>query len=197
MENINYNPIDPLSSQYFLTIMDWEVLRKWEEEDKEYYKKRLIEERIKTISIIRQIIIKNIMNYNKIILAGRIATDLTLKMTPSSIAVLKFNIAVNEYFKDKAGNKQEKVSFIPCIAWKSTAERISQFCKKGDLLMLDGKLTINEYEKKDGSKSKSVEVMVENPQFAPKQKVEAKEEPVDELPIIDNADEIDINDIPF
>ena len=185
-----------LSTQYFLTIMDWEVLREWERQDKENYKKRLIDERIKTISIIKQLTIKKKMNYNRIILAGRISNDLTLKMTPSGVAVLKFNLAVNKYFQNSQGEKQEKVSFIPCIAWKGVAERISQFCSKGDLLMLEGEITISEYENKEGKKTKSVEVLVSNPQFAPK-KVEKKEEPEEEMPLIEDGEEIDIKDIPF
>lgn len=190
-ENTSVNPIYYLSTQYFLTIMDWEVLRQWEKEDKERYQKNLVSERNQVLGIIKQLIIKRKMNYNKVVLAGRISTDLTLKMTPSGVSVLKFNLATNEYYKDAQGDKKEKVSFIPCIAWKKTAEIISQFCSKGDLLMLDGKITINEYENKEGKRVKSMEVLVENPQFAPKPKVEKKEE---DMPIIEDVEDLDISD---
>ena len=134
------NPIDKLSSQYFLTVMDWEVLREWERQDKENYKKRLIDERIKTISIIKQLTIKKKMNLNKVFLLGRATGDVELKRTPAGKSVGTVNMATNRYYKDTAGNKKEEVQYHRIVMWDKLAERTATFVKKGDIFLVEGSI---------------------------------------------------------
>lgn len=192
------NPLYYLSTQYFLTIMDWEVLREWERQDKENYKKRLIEERIKTISIIKQLTIKKKMNLNKVFLLGRATKDVELKVVSTNgNNVATVDMATNRYYKDTAGNKKEEVQFHRIVIWGKLAENTATFVKKGDIFLVEGRIASRSWEDKNGNKRSITEIVAENIQFAPRAKVEKKEEPEEEIPVIEDGEEIDISTIPF
>lgn len=191
------NPIYKLSTQYFLTIMDWEVLRKWEEEDKARYKNNLVIQRIKILSIIKEVIKYKLMNLNKVFLLGRVTNDIELKRTPSGQSVCTFNLATNRFYKVNE-DKKEEVCFHRIVVWTKLAETIQTFVKKGDPIFIEGRIANRTYEDKQGNKKSISEVIAENVQFMPKPKVEKKAEPEDEeIPVIEDGEELDIKDIPF
>ena len=96
---------------------------------------------------------------NKIILTGRISTDLTLQKTTGGQSYLAFNVA-NDRSKAK---DQEKAStdFIRIKAWNKNAEFISQYCSKGDLIYVEGRLQVNNWKDKNGNNQTSSEVSLE------------------------------------
>ena len=69
---------------------------------------------------------------------GRITKELELKTTSSGINYVRFTIAVNRT-NVKEGDK--KADFLPCIAWKKTAELLCKYCGKGSFIGITGKLT--------------------------------------------------------
>lgn len=192
------NPIDKLSSQYFLTIMDWEVLREWEKQDKERYQRKLQGERINVISIIKQLIIKRSMNLNKIFLLGRATQDVELKVSTNGQSVATVNMATNRFYKDAQGNKKEDVQFHRIVIWGKQAETTATFVKKGDIFLVEGRVATRQWEDKQGNKRSITEIVAENIQFAPR-KVEKASEPDEEIPVIEDGEDIDINPdlIPF
>lgn len=97
---------------------------------------------------------------NKIMLIGRIATDLDLRMTETGKKVLSFNLAVDRTTKDKNGNYP--TDFIKCTAWEYTAEYLNKYAQKGVKIAVEGKLEINAYTSKDGNKVKDANVSVEH-----------------------------------
>jgi len=108
------------------------------------------------------------MNLNKIFLIGNITKDIELKTTPGGNSVATFGLATNRRWKGKDGQQQEQATFHNIVAWGKTAEVISQYCTKGSLLMIEGRVDNRTYEKKDGTKGYISEVIVENFQFGPK-----------------------------
>ena len=96
---------------------------------------------------------------NKIILTGRISTDLTLQKTNAGQSYLAFNVA-NDRPKAK---DQEKAStdFIRIKAWNKNAEFITQYCTKGDLIYIEGRLQVSNWKDKDGKSQTSTEIMLE------------------------------------
>ncbi len=89
--------------------------------------------------------------FNKVILVGRITADPTLK-TAGDKEYCGFQIAVNRYKKDE-------VDFFKVATFGHTAEFISQYVNKGDLLLVDGRLTTNQWQGKDGTQKRSVEII--------------------------------------
>jgi single-strand DNA-binding protein len=98
---------------------------------------------------------------NRIVLIGRLTRDPESQYTSSGIALAKFSIAVDRPFKDKeTGEKQ--TDFIDVVAWRRTAEFVTQYMTKGRLVAVEGRLEIRQWVAQDGSKRRSAEVIADN-----------------------------------
>lgn len=84
---------------------------------------------------------------NKVILMGRITHDPELRRTPSDVASLRFNIAVNRNYKNDKG--EYDTDFISCQAWRTTAEFIAKHFVKGQLIALVGEIRTGSYTDKN------------------------------------------------
>ena len=112
------------------------------------------------------------MNHTTLI--GRITKTPELKTTQSNIPVIAFTLAVDKQFKDESGEKQ--ADFFTIVAWRKLAELVAQYCDKGSLIAVDGKLSTRQYDTENGTKY-VVEVVAENIEFlTPKKKEEKQEE---------------------
>lgn len=103
-------------------------------------------------------------NLNKVIIIGRIGSDLELKHTPIGQPVTSFSLATSKRYKDKQGNQQEKTEWHNIVAWQKSAELINQYCAKGSELYIEGELHTRMWEK-DGNKFYKTEINVFNFQF--------------------------------
>ena len=119
---------------------------------------------------------------NNIQLLGRITKDLEQKTTTSGKSVCSFDIAVTRKF-DK-----EVTDFIPCVVWNKTCETMCKFCKKGQLIALDGSLYSRKYEDKNGNNRTAYEVNVNNFYFAESKKTSNVDISAD--PLQDVADKL-------
>ena len=72
---------------------------------------------------------------NSIQLIGRLTADVELKQTQSGVSVCQFNIAVDR------PKVRDTTDFIPCVAWRNTAEFICKYFRKGNKIALNGVLT--------------------------------------------------------
>lgn len=99
---------------------------------------------------------------NIVMLRGNLARDPELRVVgEKQTAVVNFTVAVSREFT-KANGEQDKVtSFIQCEAWDSGAEAIGSSFKKGDLVMVEGSLRNDSWEK-DGVKHSTLKVRVNN-----------------------------------
>lgn len=101
---------------------------------------------------------------NIVMIRGNLARDPELRSVGSgekSTSVVNFTIATSREFT-KANGEQDKVtSFIQCEAWDSAAEAIASSFKKGDLMMVEGSLRNDSWEK-DGVKHSTLKVRVNN-----------------------------------
>ena len=121
---------------------------------------------------------------NNVVLIGRLTKDVELRKTTSGNSVVSFTLAVNRDFV-KAG--QQETDFILCQAWNKTAELMNEYLHKGSLIAVQGRLSVREYQDKNGYKRWSTEVIVNNVQFLehkqpqnePRQAV--KEEPIPDI----------------
>ena len=100
---------------------------------------------------------------NKIILVGRLTKDPEVRTTSAGFNTVNFSVAVNRNFKNKDGNYD--ADFLPCVAFRQTADFISKFFKKGSMISLDGRVQTRNYDAQDGTKRYVTEVVVENVEF--------------------------------
>ncbi len=108
---------------------------------------------------------------NKVILTGRIASEIEMKVTPSDVNVCSFRIAVSRRFKNAEGNYD--ADFISCVAWRSNADFIGKYFKKGDPIEIVGNIQTRTYEK-DGQKVYITEVVVDEVGFALSKKADGQ-----------------------
>ncbi|HPS59574.1 MAG TPA: single-stranded DNA-binding protein [Spirochaetota bacterium] len=101
---------------------------------------------------------------NRTILIGRLTRDPELRYTPAGAAVASFTVANNRTYT-VSGEKKEQVSFFDCVAWSKMGEIITEYCKKGHRIALEGRLQQRSWDDQDGKKRSKVELVVENFQF--------------------------------
>ena len=106
-------------------------------------------------------------NFNKVILAGNLVTDVQYKMLPSSqTAVAEFRMAVNRKYKTQSGEQRDEAMFIDCTVFGASAETVRKFCTKGKPLLVEGRLKYDTWEDKQGGGKRSKHsVVVDNFQF--------------------------------
>lgn len=100
---------------------------------------------------------------NKIILVGRLTRDPELRSMGNGGNVSNFSIAVNRNFKNKEGNYD--ADFFNCVAYRNSADFISKYFKKGNMICVEGRVQNRSYDAQDGSKRYITEVIVENVEF--------------------------------
>ena len=100
---------------------------------------------------------------NLSVLIGRLTRDPELRMTQSQNAVCSFTLAVDRKDKDASGERQ--TDFINCVAWRKTAELISDYVKKGHKLGVIGAIQTRNYDDKDGRRVYVTEVVVDEIEF--------------------------------
>ena len=100
---------------------------------------------------------------NSICLMGRLTSDPELKTTNSGISVTSFTIAVDRAYAPKGQERQ--ADFIPCTAWRQTAEFITRYFRKGNRIAVQGSLQSRTYTANDGSKRTAYEVVIDNAYF--------------------------------
>ena len=103
------------------------------------------------------------LNLNKVILGGRLTADPELKETPSGISVCQFSIAINR--KKQKDQTEQQADFINCTAWRSTAEFISKYFRKGSSICVVGSLQTRSWTDQQNNKRYATEVLIDEVMF--------------------------------
>ena len=104
-------------------------------------------------------------SYCKVIMIGNITRDLELRDMPSGSKVLDFGIAINRKWKSKDGVDGEETTFVDVSAFGRKAEVIAQYHSKGDSIMIEGRLKLDQWESKDGQKRSKLSVVADTFEF--------------------------------
>ncbi len=107
------------------------------------------------------------MNFNKVILAGRLTRDPEVKYSTSGKAFCSWGMAINRKYTSANGKREEEVCFVDAKAFGRQAEIVAEYLAKGKLLLLEGRLSFHQY-KKDGQKRNKLSVIAERVQLMPK-----------------------------
>ena len=102
---------------------------------------------------------------NKVILIGRLGADPEVRYTANGGAVANFNLATNESWTDKAGQKQEKTEWHRIVVWGKLGELCGQYLTKGRQAFVEGRLQTREWNDKDNAKRYTTEIVAQNIQF--------------------------------
>ena len=100
---------------------------------------------------------------NKIIIQGRLCSDVELRRTNSGTAVASVTLAVDRDFKAQDGRRE--TDFISVVAWRGVAEHLAKYLTKGRMAVVEGRLQIRDWTDKDGNKRRNAEVIADNVYF--------------------------------
>ncbi len=150
------------------------------------------------------------MNFNKVVIIGNVVADPETRTTPSGQQVCSLRVATNRIWTDKAGAKQQKTEFHSVVLWRRLAEIASQYLRKGGLVLIEGRLETRSWNDQSGNKRYRTEIVAESMQLGPRgsgqqgtgneqKPVQKDEQPEtkEEIPIIEEDQEIDVKNIPF
>ena len=100
---------------------------------------------------------------NVVMLIGRLVRDPEIVECENGKKISRITLAVNRKFKSSDGIYH--TDFIDCVLWNNFAKNVNEYCKKGDLIGVRGRIQIDAYEKEDGTKRKAIDVVVESLTF--------------------------------
>ena len=100
---------------------------------------------------------------NRAVVCGRLVRDPELRRTQNGTPVASFTLAVNRTFKNADG--QQEANFLNCVAWNKTAEIVDQYCSKGNLVGVEGRLQSRSYQDNQGNNRTVVEIIADQVQF--------------------------------
>ena len=105
-------------------------------------------------------------SFNKVILIGNLTRDPELKHLPKGTAVCGISMAVNRRWKNEVGEDKEDVYFADCRSFGKQAEVLAKYLQRGHPLMVEGRLSRDEWEdKKTGEKKSATRIVIEQFQF--------------------------------
>lgn len=98
---------------------------------------------------------------NQEICIGRLGRDPQIRTTKTGRAVASFSIAVNRAYTTPQGEKKELTDWINVVAWGKLAEAVGNLVRKGDEVLVKGRIGTRKYTAKDGSDRYITEVTAE------------------------------------
>ena len=107
---------------------------------------------------------------NQVVLVGRLTRDITVNKSDKGNKVATLSLAIPRSFKNSDGIYE--TDFIKCTLWNAVAASTSEYCHKGDIVGIKGRIQVNSYDDKDGNKKYSTEVIAEKVTFLSNKKLE-------------------------
>lgn len=104
------------------------------------------------------------ININRVVLVGRLTKDVDVNKTNSGLSVAKFTVAVDRRMP-KNSDGQQSADFVPCVAWRQSADFLGTYARKGNLVSVEGRIQTRNYDDKDGRKIYVTEVVCDNVQL--------------------------------
>jgi single-strand DNA-binding protein len=163
------------------------------------------------------------MDLNKVMIIGRLTRDPELRATPSGANVCQLSIATNfVYTNQQSGQKVENVEYHNVILWRKLGEIAAQYLKKGQRVYIEGRLQTRSWDGTDGKKNYRTEIIADNMIMLDGGRGDAlassgsygavggaaagtgigansieQPNPAEELPTIQQDEDINVDDIPF
>jgi single-strand DNA-binding protein len=100
---------------------------------------------------------------NQVVLVGRLTKDPELRYTADGAAVANVTLAVSRNFRNAEGVID--TDFVHCTLWRKVAENTANYCRKGSIIGVMGRIQTRNYEKQDGKRVYVTEVVAESVRF--------------------------------
>jgi single-strand DNA-binding protein len=161
------------------------------------------------------------MDLNKVMIIGRLTRDPELRTIPSGTSVCQMGVATSYvYTNQTTGQKVEQTEFHNVVLWRKLGEIAHQYLKKGNQVYIEGRLQTRSWDGKDGLKRNRTEIIADNmimlgsknsgsspasgSYSAPAAKPapaaaedQSQPAPQEQLPTIQQGEDINVEDIPF
>ncbi|HBB56699.1 TPA: single-stranded DNA-binding protein [Patescibacteria group bacterium] len=108
------------------------------------------------------------MNLNKAFIIGNLTRDPESRSLPSGASVASFSVATNRVWRDQQGQKKEEVQFHNVVVFGKQADSVVQYLKKGNSVLVEGRIQTRNWNAQDGSKKSRTEIVAERVQFGPR-----------------------------
>ena len=105
-------------------------------------------------------------SFNAVFLLGNLTRDVELKLTKDGSAVASFGLAINRRYR-QGGDWKDDVCYVDIVTFGRQAETCSEYLKKGDMALVEGRLQFRSWTGQDGQKRSKLEVVAESVQFLP------------------------------
>ena len=125
---------------------------------------------------------------NNVQLIGRLTSEPTIKKTSTGKSVANFNLAVRR--------DNDNSDFISVVAWEKTADIISKYVGKGQMIGVSGRISTRNYDGSDGKKVYVTEVLANQVHLIESRKSDEKPQ---SKPQFEDGPTLDISsdDLPF
>ncbi|GLB59011.1 single-stranded DNA-binding protein [Cytobacillus sp. NCCP-133] len=100
---------------------------------------------------------------NQVTLVGRLTRDPEVKRTQEGTPVTNVTLAVNRQYRNQKG--EIEADFVSCTLWKKTAENTAQYCRKGSLIGITGRIQTRHYDNQENKRVYVTEVVAEMVRF--------------------------------
>ena len=123
---------------------------------------------------------------NSVILKGRLTKDPDVRYTQEQMAIARYTLAVNRSGKDAGAD------FINCVCFGKQGEFAEHYLKKGQEILVQGRINVGSYQNKDGQKVYTTDVIVEAHEFCGTKQEDRPSAPQDIIPA-----DIPMDSLPF
>ncbi len=111
---------------------------------------------------------------NQTVIVGRLVDDPKVEETENGKKVSNLTVAVPRSYKNADG--EYETDFVDCVLWSGIAENTAEYCKKGDMIGVKGRVQTDTYENSDGKKQKSMKIIAEKVTFLSSRSKEEEQE---------------------
>jgi len=105
--------------------------------------------------------------YNRVLIVGRLGRSPELRYTQSGTPVASMNLATNETYTDRDGNKQQRTEWHRVVVWSNQGENAAKYLDKGRLVLVEGQLQNNHWQDGQGNKRVTTEIKANRVVFLP------------------------------
>jgi len=99
---------------------------------------------------------------NQVVLTGRLTADPEIRYTQAGKAIASFNLANGRRYKNQSSEYVEDTSFIGCTTFGQSAEFMGQYIRKGQAILVQGRLKQETWEdRQTGKKQSKTKVLVD------------------------------------
>jgi single-strand DNA-binding protein len=105
------------------------------------------------------------MSLNKVMLIGNVGKDPEVRHLDSGVSTASFTLATTERFKDRSGEMKEQTEWHNIVCWRSLADIVEKYIKKGSQLYIEGKIRTRSYNDKEGNTKYMTEIIADSLQM--------------------------------